>query len=139
FYGAQPGLQTHLTITDFEIGVDRIDVSQLLDANSLLSGDDLNNHILDLITNANIDADGLHIDLSDLMSSNNQIGASVQLTIQKASITPTGNFESEPTEVTGNDLKAALSEAISTSFETTSALSDAWILDLSPLVYPSAP
>ena len=130
FYGAQAGLQTHLTITDFEIGTDRIDVSNLG-----ISAGDLTTYLNDYLTDPESDP-LVEFDLSALTSDTSD---SIKLTIQKASITPTGNSESEPTEVTGNALKAALSDAISTSFETTSGLSDAWVLDLAPLVYPSAP
>jgi len=130
FYGAQSGLQTHLTITDFEIGTDRIDVSQLG-----ISAGVLTTYLNDYLTDPESDP-LVEFDLSALTSDTSD---SIKLTIQKASITPTGNSESEPTEVTGNALKAALSDAISTSFEMTSGLSDAWVLDLAPLVYPSAP
>jgi hypothetical protein len=136
FYGAQTGLQTHLTITDFEIGKDQIDVSQLLGANTL-SGDALNDYLLGLITNADIINDVLQIDLSGLMSTENQVGASVQLTIQKASITSTGDGESGAM-ITGDALKVALSEVISSSFVSTSVASDMWLSDLAPLTYPSA-
>jgi len=85
---------------------------------------------------AEIDTNGVHINLLDLMGSENQAGANVQLTIQKASLTTS---ENETVEVSGTALQTALSENISSAFVTTEALSDAWVLDLAPLVYPNAP
>jgi Ca2+-binding RTX toxin-like protein len=136
FYGAQQGLQTHLTITDFEIGIDRIDISKLLGEQWLTGSANLDGYLVDIITAAIVDADGVHLDLSSLMSDANSEGAQVQLTIEHASTQTVGaDGAIEATVISGQNIKNALSTSV---FETTSLASDMWFSDLAPLTYPSA-
>jgi Ca2+-binding RTX toxin-like protein len=136
FYGAQVGLQTHLTIADFEIGIDRIDISKLLGEQWLTGSANLDGYLDDIITNAIVDADGVHLDLSSLMSDANSEGAQVQLTIEYASTQTVGaDGAIEATVINGQDIKNALSTSV---FETTSLASDMWFSDLAPLTYPNA-
>jgi hypothetical protein len=136
FYGAQTGLQTHLTITDFEIGTDRIDISRLLGEQWLTGSANLDGYLDDIITAAIVDADGVHLDLSSLMSNVNSVGAQVQLTIEHASTETIGpDGATQAIVISGQDIKNALSTSV---FETTSVASDMWFSDLAPLTYPSA-
>jgi Ca2+-binding RTX toxin-like protein len=136
FYGAQQGLQTHLTITDFEIGTDRIDISKLLGEQWLTGSANLDGYLDDIITAAIVDDDGVHLDLSSLMSNVNSEGAQVQLTIEHASTQTTGaDGVTQTTVISGQNIKNALSTSV---FETTSLASDMWFSDLAPLTYPSA-
>ena len=136
FYGAQQGLQTHLTITDFEIGSDRIDISKLLGEQWLTGSANLDGYLVGIITAATVDADGVHLDLSSLMSNVNSEGAQVQLTIEHASTQTVGTDGAiEATVISGQNIKNALSTSV---FETTSLASDMWFSDLAPLTYPSA-
>ena len=128
FYGAQAGLQTHLTITDFEIGIDRIDVSQLG-----ISAGDLTDY-LDAYLLANAASnESVQFDLSELTSNGED---SIIVTLAGVTVGDLVEVDKGITDV--DALKEALSEAISTSFVTTSVASDWWLSDLAPLTYPSA-
>jgi len=136
FYGAQAGLQTHLTITDFEIGVDHIDISKLLGAQWSSASADLESRLDELIGAATFDADGVYLDLSSLMSNVDAQSAHVQLTIGHATTQSMGvDGATQVTPLSGQGIKNALTTAV---FEATSVASDMWLSDLTPLVYPNA-
>jgi hypothetical protein len=97
-----------------------------------ISAGDLTDYLDAYLANTEPDQ-SVEFDLSELTSDASDY---IKLTIQKAS-TSTGDGESGPM-ITGDALKEALSEAISTSFVTTSVASDWWLSDLAPLTYPSA-
>jgi Ca2+-binding RTX toxin-like protein len=67
FYGAQAGLQTHLTITDFEIGADRIDISKLLGEQWSLGEVDLSH----IVITEDVNKQNVFLDLSGLTDDEN--------------------------------------------------------------------
>jgi Ca2+-binding RTX toxin-like protein len=131
FYGAQAGLQTHLTITDFEIGADRIDISKLLGEQWSLGEVDLSH----IVITEDVNKQNVFLDLSGLTDDEND-SVCVQLSVKNATtqvLDTDGGTLSIP--ATAQNIKNALSTSV---FETTSVASDMWFSDLAPLTYPSA-